>query len=138
MVRCRAISVPWMLLSLSSCSWWLGVEPVLVGRGEVGGVEDAAFEARESDCGGAEAPGGGRERDPGCEAMLAQVRGERDLVGVGECVEDLAGEVALQTAQDLPVGLVFLASAVQVGLGWSVGWARRTMAMRHRALLASR
>jgi len=42
---------------------------------------------------------------------LAQVGGEGNVVGVGENVEDLPGDVALDAAQNFAVGLPLLAPA---------------------------
>jgi hypothetical protein len=58
-----------------------------------------------------------------------------DLLQIGV---DLAGDVALETAHDLPFGEAFLQAAVDVGAGGGV-WARiRVQAIFHRALLAWR
>ncbi len=80
-------------------------------------MQDATFEAREPHRGGAELVGGCRERDPCGEPMLAQLGGARNLVRIGEDIEDLASDVAFQASQDLAVGFTLFAPAAHVGRG---------------------
>jgi hypothetical protein len=80
---------------VSSGFWLLGGEPVLIGGGQLGVVEDTAFEAGEAHGGGAEVMGCGGEGDPGRDALLAEVGGLGNLGGVGQQVVHLAGDLAL-------------------------------------------
>lgn len=52
--------------------------------------------------------------------MLAQLGGARNLVRIGEDIEDRASDVAFQASQDLAVGFALFAPAKHVGRGQGV------------------
>jgi len=123
-LRCAAHNVgpmALMLLSLSSGLWaGLTVEPQLVAGGEFGVVVEAALELGEPGGPGAECLGGGGQADAGCCAGGTQIRSGRHGRWCGDQPVDLAGDVALQAAHDLPVGLALGASPGRVSLSGGV------------------
>ena len=81
------------------------------------GVEvERAPEARVADGPGAEGLGGGGEAETGLLPSEAELLASGDRLRGGEAVKDLAGDVALQAANDVAVGLALGTPASGVGL----------------------
>jgi hypothetical protein len=92
-------------------------EPLLVATGELGVVLESTLESGDGHPGGAECRGRRGECHPGVGARHPELHSDRDEAGIGEQLEHLPGDVALEAADDLASGLTLRGPADHVGLG---------------------